>query len=159
MAQAYTCFKARHARCGGDATTPPPGQSALEAIARIKQHTANAKILVFSMHQNPAFAVQATRAGALGYVTKSSSPAELIRAIQDVSAGRHSLSADIAQALALEKISGDHIALEQLTVREFEILRLLVEARPRRRLPDTAYQPQNGVELPLPDQTQAGRCE
>lgn len=106
-----------------------PGQSGLEAIARIKQHSASAKILVFSMHQNPAFAVQATRAGALGYVTKSSTPQALIQAIRDVYAGRHSLSGDIAQALALEKISGDHLALEQLTVREFEILRLLVEAR------------------------------
>ncbi|MEQ1638514.1 MAG: response regulator transcription factor [Methylococcales bacterium] len=105
-----------------------PGQSGLEAIAHIKQYTTAAKILVFSMHQNPAFAIQATRAGALGYVTKSSDPAVLIRAIYDVYAGRHSVSADIAQALALEKLRGDNSVLEQLTVREFEILKLLVEA-------------------------------
>jgi DNA-binding NarL/FixJ family response regulator len=106
-----------------------PGQGGLEAITRIKQRRPDAKILVFSMHQNPSFAVQATRAGALGYVTKSSAPDVLIRAIHDVYAGRLTLSADIAQALALEKLSGDSIALQELTVREFEILRLLVEAR------------------------------
>jgi two-component system invasion response regulator UvrY len=106
-----------------------PGQSGLEAIARIKQRRPDAKILVFSMHQNPGFAIQAARAGALGYVTKSSMPDVLIRAIHDVYAGRLTLSADIAQALALEKLGGDNIALQELTVREFEILRLLVEAR------------------------------
>jgi DNA-binding NarL/FixJ family response regulator len=106
-----------------------PGQGGLEAITRIKQRYPDAKILVFSMHQNPSFAVQAIRAGALGYVTKSSAPEVLIRATHDVYAGRITLSADIAQALALEKLGGDSTALQELTVREFDILRMLVDAR------------------------------
>lgn len=106
-----------------------PGSSGLELIARIKQRRADAKILVFSMHQNPGFAAQAMRAGALGYVTKSSPPEDLLRAIREVYAGRYTLSADIAQALALEKLGSERIALETLTVREFEILRLLVDGR------------------------------
>lgn len=106
-----------------------PGISGLELIGRIKQRCAEAKILVFSMHQNPSFALQASRAGALGYVTKSSSPEILLRAIREVHQGRPTLSPDIAQALALERLGSDRIALDTLTVREFEILRLLVEAR------------------------------
>jgi len=106
-----------------------PGMSGLELIARIKQRANHARILVFSMHQNPSFAVQASRAGALGYVSKSSPPDVLLRAIGEVYQGRHTLSADIAQALALEKLGTERLALETLTVREFEILRLLVEAR------------------------------
>ena len=106
-----------------------PGISGLELISRIKQRDADAKILVFSMHQNPSFAVQASRAGALGYVTKSSPPEVLLRAIHTVYSGRHPLSAVIAQALALEKLGSERMALETLTGREFEILRLLVEAR------------------------------
>ncbi len=65
-----------------------------------------------------------SRAGALGYVTKSSPPEVLLRAIHEVYGGRHTLSADIAQALALEKLGNERVALETLTVREFEILRL-----------------------------------
>ncbi len=103
-----------------------PGMSGLELIARMRQRRADAKILVFSMHENPAFAVQAMRAGAMGYVTKSSPPEALLRAIRDVDAGRLSLSADIAQAVALEKLGGEHFALQSLTAREFEVLRLLV---------------------------------
>ena len=113
------------------------GQSGLEAISRIKQLDSSAKILVFSMHQNPSFAIQATRAGALGYVTKSSDPEVLIRAIYDVQQKKYTLSADIAQALALEKLGTDTAALDQLTVREFEILRLLVEAKSTQDIAET----------------------
>lgn len=106
-----------------------PGQSGLKAIERIRQYDAKARILVFSMHQNPSFALQATRAGALGYITKSSDPEDLIRAIAEVANNKHTLSADIAQALAMEKLGQEQSALDQLTVREFEILRLLVDAK------------------------------
>ncbi|WP_438970438.1 response regulator [Methylophaga sp.] len=106
-----------------------PGQSGLKAIERIRQYDNKARILVFSMHQNPSFALQATRAGALGYITKSSDPEELIRAIAEVANNKHTLSADIAQALAMEKLGQEQAALDELTVREFEILRLLVDAK------------------------------
>ncbi len=104
-----------------------PGSSGLDVISRINQQSANAKVLVFSMHQNPAFAEQAVHAGALGYVSKSSEPEVLLRAIHDVYSGRHVLSPDIAQILALEKLGSERIALQTLTVREFEILRLLMD--------------------------------
>jgi len=113
------------------------GKSGLEAISRIKKFDAEAKIIVFSMHQNPNFALQATRAGALGYVTKSSDPEVLIRAIYDVQKNKYTLSADIAKALAIEKLGSDSIALDKLTVREFEILRMIVEAMPTQKIADT----------------------
>ncbi len=106
-----------------------PGSSGLELIARVKQRNADAKILVFSMHQNPGVASRAIRAGALGYISKSSPPEDLLRAIHEVHAGRHAISTDIVQALAMEKLGGEHRVLEQLTLREFEILRLLVYGR------------------------------
>jgi len=135
-AEAYMNYKEHHP----DVTVMDismQGQSGLEAISRIKQLDSSAKILVFSMHQNPSFAIQATRAGALGYVTKSSDPEVLIRAIYDVQQEKYTLSADIAQALALEKLGTDTAALDQLTVREFEILRLLVEAKSTQDIAET----------------------
>jgi two-component system, NarL family, invasion response regulator UvrY len=125
--QAYQCYK-EHLPDVVITDLSLPGMSGLELIARIKQREPQAKILVFSMHQNPSFALQASRAGSLGYVTKSSSPEVLLRAIAEVYQGKQVLSADIAQALALEKLGAERIALDALTVREFEILRLLVEA-------------------------------
>ncbi|MGY6277429.1 response regulator [Methylomonas sp. MgM2] len=106
-----------------------PDDSGLELIKRIKQYCATAKILVFSMHQNPAFATQAIRAGALGYITKSSEPEILLQAIREIYRGKVALSPDIAQALALERLGSEHLALSSLSVREFEILRLLVDGQ------------------------------
>ena len=103
-----------------------PGASGLEAIQRIVRADAAARVLVFSMHLSPDLALAALRAGAAGYVTKSSPPDVLLRAIVDVLAGRHVLSPDISQALALARLSERRRPLEDLTAREFDILCMLV---------------------------------
>jgi two-component system, NarL family, invasion response regulator UvrY len=103
-----------------------PGTSGLDAIQRILRADATARVLVFSMHASPDLALAAMRAGALGYVTKSSPPDVLLRAIGDVLARRKVLSPDIAQALALARLSGPRRPLEDLTPREFDILCMLV---------------------------------
>jgi two-component system, NarL family, invasion response regulator UvrY len=116
-----------------------PDASGIVLIKRIKQYDPAARILVFSMHQNPAFAAQAIRAGALGYVSKSSEPGILLRAIDQVLTRSVALSPDIAQALALEKLGRDHQTLAELTTREFEILRLLVEGKDHEQIADILH--------------------
>jgi two-component system, NarL family, invasion response regulator UvrY len=103
-----------------------PGSSGLDAIQRILRADGAARVLVFSMHVSPDLALAALRAGALGYVTKSSPPDVLLRAIADVLAGRKVLSPDIAQALALARLSGQRRPLEDLTPREFDVLCMLI---------------------------------
>ena len=103
-----------------------PGTSGLEAIQRILRAEPAARVLVFSMHVSPDLALAALRAGALGYVTKSSPPDVLLRAIADVLAGRNALSPDISQALALARLAGRRRPLEDLTPREFDVLCMLV---------------------------------
>jgi two-component system, NarL family, invasion response regulator UvrY len=105
-----------------------PGQGGLSAAQRIAAREPAPRVLVFSMHAHPSFAAQAFAAGALGYVTKSSPPATLLEALASVAQGRRYLSADIAQALALARFGSAHARLETLTVREFEVLRLLLAA-------------------------------
>ena len=51
-----------------------PGIGGVEAIRRIRQWDKSLRILVFTMHQSAAYAVQAIKAGARGFVTKSSPP-------------------------------------------------------------------------------------
>jgi two-component system invasion response regulator UvrY len=103
-----------------------PGSSGLEAIQRILRADAAARVLVFSMHVSPDFAMAALRAGALGYVTKSSPPDVLLRAIADVLKGQRALSPDITQALALARLAERRQPLEELTPREFDVLCMLV---------------------------------
>ena len=116
-----------------------PGIGGIEAIRRIRQWDRNARILVFTMHQNAAFAVQAIRAGARGYVTKTSPPETLVQAAMDVLAGRIAISPDIDHELALSRLGGEAIAADVLSPREFEVLRMLLAERTSDEIADTLH--------------------
>jgi two-component system invasion response regulator UvrY len=103
-----------------------PGIGGVEAIRRIRQWDHAARILVFTMHQSAAYAVQAIKAGARGFVTKSSPPDALLCAIGEVMAGRIALSPDIDHELAINRLAGEPSAIDTLSPREFEILRMLL---------------------------------
>lgn len=104
-----------------------PDMGGVELIRRLLQRDAGARILVFTMHREPLFATQALRAGALGYVTKSSPPEVLVNAVYQVAARRQVISPDIAPELALALIDRPREPLAELAPREFEILRLLLD--------------------------------
>lgn len=106
-----------------------PGAGGLEAIRRILARDPQARILVYSMHEAAAFATQAMRAGAYGYVTKASAPDVLVEAVKAVYAGRAYLSPDMAQKIALESVGGERDPMQLLSAREFEVFRLLAEGR------------------------------
>ncbi len=106
-----------------------PGVGGIEGIRRIRQWDRSARILVFTMHENAGFAVQAIRAGARGYVTKSSPPETLVRAVMDVLAGRIAISADIDHELALSRLAGERAAADVLSAREFEVMQMLLAER------------------------------
>lgn len=104
-----------------------PNMGGIELTRRILQRQPDARILAFSMHRDPLFAAQAIRAGALGYVTKSSSPDVLIQAVYKVARKEEVLSPDIAPEMALILLHGESNPAEELNPREFEILRLLLD--------------------------------
>jgi DNA-binding NarL/FixJ family response regulator len=104
-----------------------PGIGGLEAIRRIIARDPAAKILVFSMHEDPVFVEQALQAGALGYVTKSSAPDVLVNAVKQIAAGTPFLDPDIAQRLAFHKTRGRDMPFQALSTREFEIFCLLAQ--------------------------------
>lgn len=106
-----------------------PDIGGVELIRRLVQRHADARILVFTMHREPIYANQALRAGALGYITKSSSPDELVAAVYQVAARRKVLSPDIAPDLALALLAPSGTPLTELSPREFEILRLRLDGR------------------------------
>lgn len=107
-----------------------PGVSGLDTIRRIIGRQPDARILVFTMHEDASVAERAIHLGACGYVTKSNEPEILAAAVMEVAAGKMALSPDIAKSIALLKLSGSESPLDALSAREFEILRLLVAGRP-----------------------------
>lgn len=106
-----------------------PGRGGIDLVRQIRQLDSSARILIFSMHASATYAQQAFRAGARGYVTKSSPPEILISAIRDVYAGRLALCSEINTAIATSSIRDQISAVDQLSPREFEILRMILDAK------------------------------
>lgn len=106
-----------------------PGASGLDALRHIRQRDADARVLVVTMHSGATMALKALEAGAWGYVTKSSGPAELVRAVKAVSQGQQALCEDTRQALAGRRAADRQAVLDDLGPREVEILRLVASGR------------------------------
>jgi DNA-binding NarL/FixJ family response regulator len=106
-----------------------PGTSGIEAMRRMLIYNPEARVLIFSMHEDTIFAKRALQAGAFGYVTKASAPTVLVEAIHAVAAGKKYLSPEIAQKLALGDVVMNEAAADSLTAREFEVLRLLAQGQ------------------------------
>ena len=104
-----------------------PGMGGLEAIKKIIARYPNAKLLVLSMHENAAFANQAIKAGAKGYLAKNGLAEELINALESVVKNQIYINANVAKKIAVESHSKQQDLLQQLTAREFEIFRMLCE--------------------------------
>ena len=99
-----------------------PGLSGLEVCRRIRARDESAKIIIFTMNDDPVFAARAIEAGAKGYIAKNDDPLLFVGALRQIAAGGVYLPADLARKIAFAK-PGDLLA--QLSARELEILRLL----------------------------------
>jgi DNA-binding NarL/FixJ family response regulator len=117
-------------RCRPDVTVMDlslPGFGGLEATRRIVYRDSDARVLVFSMHEDTAFVEQALQAGARGYITKSSAPETLVAAVTKIAGGGTYLDQQLAQHLAFQKSRGQGDPWSNLSTREFEIFCLLAE--------------------------------
>jgi len=106
-----------------------PGISGEETIRQIAKLGFGTRLLALTMHDDWERMRTALEAGALGYVVKSASAAELIEAIQTLQAGRAYLSPAVAH-LVVDAVGQHQTAvhpLAQLTDREREVLALIAE--------------------------------
>jgi two-component system invasion response regulator UvrY len=77
-----------------------PTVSGFELARRILAHDANARLIMFSMNDDPVFAARAIDIGAKGYVSKSGDPNDLAEAIREVARGGSYLPPAIARSIA-----------------------------------------------------------
>ncbi len=108
-----------------------PGISGIEAIRRILFKNNDIKILVFSMHEEVVFVERALQAGAIGYMTKSSNPKLLLKAINSVSTGKKFIDNDLKKKMTYEyeRTRESDTILSDLSTREFQIFCLLAEGK------------------------------
>jgi len=101
-----------------------PDASGLDLLRELSRER-EAKILVFSMYEDPAFVARALESGAAGYLTKNDDPDTLLDAIERVTRGEVHLGHTVAQKLALMHLRPDEDPLRDLSPRERQVLDLL----------------------------------
>jgi two-component system, NarL family, response regulator NreC len=99
-----------------------PGGSSLQAIPLIRAESPDTQIVVLTMQQEPAFAREALRAGALGYVLKEAADDELVQAVRLAATGESYLNPKLGARIAAEPPPGPP---DDLSEREADVLRLI----------------------------------
>jgi len=108
-----------------------PGMGGFQLLRRLLAEDGHAKVLMFSMHAEQLYAAQALAEGALGYVSKTASPEEILEAIRGVAEGTGYVERRLAQEMALRRLPSarSEDGLPALKGRELEWLRLVGEGR------------------------------
>jgi DNA-binding NarL/FixJ family response regulator len=106
-----------------------PEVNGLEATRQILSHSPSCAILMLSMHSEDTLVRQALDAGARGYVLKNAMDLDLATAIRRVAAGETVMQPELSRSASLkgEKPAG-------LTVREMEILQLIVNGKSNKEI-------------------------
>ena len=102
-----------------------PDVSGFELMRRIRKEDPEAKIIMFSMNDDPAFVVRAVEMGAQGYVSKRDDPKLFVKAVRKVAAGEKFISPHLAKAVTFSGAAIKANPSAQMSARELEILRLL----------------------------------
>lgn len=116
-----------------------PGMGGLETITRLLAKHPEANVLILSAHEDSIYPARLLRAGAKGYLSKRSAPEQLIHAIREVHAGRRYLDPALAQALAMQQLTGEQNPVEVLTNRELEVFMALARGQSVARIAATLF--------------------
>lgn len=115
-----------------------PEVTGVEATRQIKARFPQVRVLVLTAYDDDPYVFALLQAGADGYVLKTASGDELVRAVRTVHGGRTALSPEIAAKVVRQATSGrpegaaDQV--EPLTEREIEVLRLAARGRTNRAI-------------------------
>ena len=126
-----------------DVTMPRSG--GLDAIKEIVIRSRSTRILLLTMHEEPAYLRTALSAGASGYVLKKSVDADLLGAIRAVHKGRTYVDSELAEVLVRDAISPDasdrdsSAARSLLSDRELQVLKLVAEGFSSREVAEQIF--------------------
>jgi two-component system response regulator NreC len=118
-----------------------PVMTGLEATRRIRRESPGTRVLALTQYDDSEYVVPLIEAGARGFISKMAAFSELASAIQAVYRGESFLSPSAAAALVEEcqqknTSEGERDPYEQLTDREREVLKLVVEGHTAREIAD-----------------------
>ena len=125
-----------------------PKASGIEVTRWVREHHREVGVLILTAYDDDPYVMAVIQAGANGYILKTASPKEIIRAVRDVHAGISALDAEIVQKMVAQVSSGIHEQpVEKLTKRELEVLALVAKGYTNKAI---------GVQLGISDRTVQG---
>jgi two-component system response regulator NreC len=115
-----------------------PGPPTLPAIPSFMEASPETRIVVLTMQSDPAFAREALRAGALGYVLKEAADSELVQAVRLAAEDRTYLNPELGARLAAAppEPAGPP---DSLSEREVEVLRLIALGHTNQEIAEQLY--------------------
>ena len=116
-----------------------PNMSGIECVRKLKTLMPKLQILMLTMYENDEQVFQSLMAGASGYLVKRTSPAEILKAIEEIQSGASPMSGRIARTVVeyFQKLQTAAPEQEHLSKREQEILDLLVKGYRYKEIADT----------------------
>lgn len=103
-----------------------PGRTGLHALRMIRQLQPKLPVLIYSMHPEDSYGVQAMRLGAGGYLSKQADPEEVLEAVRALARGRRYIPASLAERLLDSQFDGDEGPPHaRLSARELEIMLMI----------------------------------
>jgi DNA-binding NarL/FixJ family response regulator len=104
-----------------------PGIDGIEATRRLIIRGSESRVVILTMHGDPALVARAVRAGASAYLTKGFSMPEVVEAVEKVAAGDVVLSPNLAGSMLRELSAPASVRHDLITKREADALELLAE--------------------------------
>lgn len=125
-----------------------PKASGIEVTRWIREHHREIGVLILTAYDDDPYVMAVIQAGANGYVLKTASPDEIIKAVKEVHAGNSALDPEILQKMLAQISSGiNDKPIEKLTERELEVLTLVAKGYTNKAI---------GVQLGISDRTVQG---
>jgi two-component system, NarL family, invasion response regulator UvrY len=107
-----------------------PGRSGLEVLKDLKKEKPKTPVLILSIYPEEQYAIRALRAGAAGYLTKSSAPNELVSAIRKISSGGRYITEALAEKLASYFATDLKKPLQEtLSDREYQVMLMIAAGK------------------------------
>jgi len=104
-----------------------PGPDGIEVTRRLCARDPELRVVMVTMHSNPALVARAVRAGASAYLTKDFSMQEVVTAVEKVAAGDVVLSPNLAGSMLRELTAPDDVRHDLITKREADALQLVAD--------------------------------
>ena len=120
-----------------------PGGSSVKAIEKVRQQSPSTKVLVLTMHDDPAYLRATLAAGADGYLVKTATDSEMLNALRAVAKGRTVVNLAATpqkiHSAIVDAEKPDAPGHDSLSERELEVIKLLAQGHTNQEIADKLF--------------------